>query len=46
MGVLIPIILKKYGSDPAVASGPIITTINDVVALVIYFGVATIAFLS
>ena len=45
MGVLIPIILKKYGSDPAVASGPIITTINDVVALVIYFGVATIAFL-
>jgi magnesium transporter len=46
MGVLIPIILKKYGSDPAVASGPIMTTINDVVALVIYFGVATIAFLS
>lgn len=46
MGVLVPIILKRFGSDPAVASGPIMTTINDVVALVIYFGVATIVFLS
>ncbi|MDX9691682.1 MAG: magnesium transporter, partial [Acholeplasmataceae bacterium] len=42
MGVLVPIILKRFGNDPAVASGPIMTTINDVVALVIYFGVATI----
>jgi magnesium transporter len=46
MGVLVPIILKRFGNDPAVASGPIMTTINDVVALVIYFGIATLVFLS
>ena len=45
MGVLIPITLTKFGSDPSVASGPIMTTINDLVALVIYFGVATLIFL-
>ncbi|MDX9691893.1 MAG: magnesium transporter [Acholeplasmataceae bacterium] len=46
MGALVPIILKRFGSDPAVASGPIMTTINDLVALVIYFGVATLIFLT
>ncbi len=45
IGVLIPMILNKYKIDPAAASGPIMTTINDVVALVIYFGVATLMFL-
>lgn len=46
MGVVVPIILTKVGSDPSVASGPIMTTINDLVALVIYFGVATLIFLA
>ncbi|MCR3906565.1 MAG: magnesium transporter [Tenericutes bacterium] len=45
MGVFVPLILNKKGIDPSTASGPIMTTINDIVALVIYFGVATIAFL-
>ncbi|MFU8792397.1 MAG: magnesium transporter [Acholeplasmataceae bacterium] len=45
MGVIIPLTLNKLDIDPSVASGPIITTINDIVALVIYFGVATIAFM-
>ncbi|MBE0701488.1 MAG: magnesium transporter, partial [Acholeplasmataceae bacterium] len=45
MGVLIPLTLNRLKVDPAVASGPIMTTINDVVALVIYFGIATIAFM-
>lgn len=45
MGVFVPMVLHKKGQDPAAASGPIMTTINDLVALVIYFGVATIAFL-
>ena len=45
IGVLIPIVLTKYKQDPSAAAGPIITTINDIVALVIYFGVATIVFL-
>ena len=45
MGVLVPIFFHRIGVDPAAASGPIMTTINDIFALVIYFGVATIAFL-
>lgn len=45
MGVLIPIFLNKAKQDPAAASGPILTTINDLVASIIYFGIATIVFL-
>jgi len=39
-GTSIPLIFKKMGIDPAVASGPLITTINDLVAVVIYYGLA------
>ncbi|MBR5783282.1 MAG: magnesium transporter [Clostridia bacterium] len=39
-GTVIPIILKKSGVDPAVASGPLITTVNDLVAVVSYYGLA------
>jgi magnesium transporter len=45
MGVLIPLTLERLHIDPATASGPIITSINDLVALMIYFGIATIAFM-
>ncbi|WP_202078419.1 magnesium transporter [Caldalkalibacillus salinus] len=44
-GSTIPLIINKLKIDPAVASGPFITTINDIVALLIYFSIAT-AFLS
>ncbi|WP_438313833.1 magnesium transporter [Sporosarcina sp. FA9] len=40
-GTVIPIILHKFKVDPAVASGPLITTINDILSLLIYFGIAT-----
>lgn len=40
-GVGIPLLLTKFKIDPAAASGPVISTINDLVALVIYFGFAT-----
>lgn len=40
-GTIIPLILYKFKVDPAVASGPLITTINDILSLVIYFGIAT-----
>ena len=33
-GTVVPIFFKKLGIDPAVASGPLITTINDLVAVV------------
>ncbi len=44
-GTIIPLILNHLNVDPAVASGPLITTINDILSLLIYFGIAT-AFLS
>lgn len=40
-GSLIPIIMDKMKVDPAVASGPFITTINDLISVSIYFGLAT-----
>lgn len=40
-GTIIPLILYKFKIDPAVASGPLITTINDILSLLIYFGIAT-----
>ncbi|HSI67939.1 MAG TPA: magnesium transporter [Planococcus sp. (in: firmicutes)] len=41
-GTIIPLILYKLNIDPAVASGPLITTINDILSLLIYFGIASI----
>ena len=41
VGTLIPFIFQRLGIDPALASGPIVTTINDAFALLIYFTVAT-----
>ena len=39
-GTVIPMLFKKFRIDPAVASGPLITTINDLVAVVAYYGLA------
>ncbi len=39
-GTLIPMLFKKIGVDPAVASGPLITTVNDLVAVVCYYGLS------
>ena len=36
-GAFIPLSLKKYNIDPALATGPFITTINDILGLFIYF---------
>lgn len=40
-GAIVPLILHRLKVDPAVASGPFITTINDILGLTIYFTVAT-----
>ena len=45
-GTIIPIVFKKLGVDPAVASGPLITTINDLVAVISYYGLAWIILLN
>ena len=39
-GTTVPILFKTLKIDPAVASGPLITTINDLVAVVTYYGLA------
>jgi magnesium transporter len=44
LGTLIPLVLDKYGIDPAVATGPFITTLNDVVGLFIYFTMGMLIF--
>jgi magnesium transporter len=40
-GTLIPLLLHLLKVDPTVASGPLITTLNDVFSLLVYFGFAT-----
>ena len=42
VGTVIPMLFHKIHIDPAVASGPLITTINDLVAVVVYYGLALI----
>ena len=40
VGTVIPMFFHKIKVDPAVASGPLITTVNDLVAVVTYYGLA------
>ncbi|WJY28924.1 magnesium transporter [Sporosarcina trichiuri] len=44
-GSFIPLFMHKMNIDPAVASGPFITTLNDLISILIYLGLAT-AFIS
>jgi len=41
-GSMLPFILKRLGADPATSSAPLVTTIVDIVGLIIYFTVAII----
>ncbi len=41
-GTIIPIILYRFKVDPAIASGPLISTLNDIFSLTVYFGLASI----
>jgi magnesium transporter len=40
IGTFIPILLNKLGIDPALATGPFITTSNDICGILIYFSIA------
>ena len=46
VGTLIPLFFKKINIDPAVASGPLITTVNDLVAVVTYYGTSWLLLLN
>ena len=43
VGTFIPIILDKQGIDPAIATGPFITTANDIFGIFLFFYIAEIA---
>lgn len=45
LGVFFPILFERIGVDPAIASGPAITTVKDITGLLIYFGIATLVML-
>jgi magnesium transporter len=42
IGTFIPILLNKYDVDPALATGPFITTSNDILGILTYFTIAKI----
>ena len=42
MGAMIPLLLKRGNIDPALATGPFITTSNDILGILIYLGTATL----
>ncbi|MCC5930516.1 MAG: magnesium transporter [Cyclobacteriaceae bacterium] len=44
IGAGLPILVKRFGGDPAVAASPAITTVVDITGLLIYFTVATLFF--
>jgi Mg2+ transporter (mgtE) len=44
IGAALPLVVKAFGGDPAVAASPAITTIVDITGLLIYFGTATLFF--
>ena len=41
MGTLVPIIFERLGIDPAIASGPFVTTANDISGILIYLSIST-----
>lgn len=42
LGSFIPILFNRINIDPAVASGPLITTLNDIISVIIYFSIASL----
>ncbi|MEM9587560.1 MAG: magnesium transporter, partial [Planctomycetota bacterium] len=42
MGGLVPLVLKRFGFDPAVASGPLLTTATDMCGFFMILGLATL----
>ena len=44
MGTITPLVLDHFGVNPAVASGPFITTTNDLLGLGVYFSVASLLY--
>ena len=44
LGTFVPLMLDKYKIDPALATGPFVTTLNDIIGLFIYFVVGQLVY--
>ena len=44
LGTFVPLVLNKYNIDPALATGPFITTMNDIFGLLLYFAVGRVMY--
>ena len=42
IGTSVPIILDRFGIDPAIATGPFITTGNDIIGIILFFYIAKV----
>jgi magnesium transporter len=42
LGTVMPFTLKRIGIDPAVAQGPFVTTLNDIIGIMVYLGLASV----
>jgi magnesium transporter len=40
LGIALPFTFRRLGVDPAISSGPIVTTVNDVISVAIYMSIA------
>ena len=43
IGGTVPLLLRRFGADPAVASGPVLTTVTDMCGFFLVLGLATLA---
>ena len=41
-GIIVPVLLRRYKQDPAIAGSVVVTTVTDVVGFVSFLGLATI----
>ena len=44
VGASIPLLLKKMNTDPAIATGPFVTTSNDILGLLVYLTIIIVYF--
>ncbi len=44
LGTFIPLFMKRVNIDPAVATGPFVTTMNDIIGMFVYLSVATVCY--
>lgn len=45
LGALMPMVFKRFGFDPAVATGPFVTTLTDLMSVLVYFSMASLLLL-